>query len=71
MLDQIVETVVVRKKRATNVVYYLQWLKITNRQYLSAERILSYLMMNVPGLWSQHSKAATPISWFYTISGQK
>lgn len=62
ILDRIVEPIVVRKKRATNVEYYRQWLKNPNRQYLPADRILSYLMMNTPGLWGQHSKADTPIS---------
>jgi hypothetical protein len=61
ILDQIVEPVVVRKKRATDVEYYLRWLENPNRQYMPIDRILSYLMMNTPGLWDQFH-ANTPNS---------
>ena len=51
ILDRIVEPIVVRKKRATDVENYFRWLVSPNRQYMPADRILSYLMMNTPGLW--------------------
>ena len=62
ILDRIVEPVIYRKQRATNVEYYWDWLRNPNREYMPADRILSYLMMNTPGLWSQQPRAETPNS---------
>jgi hypothetical protein len=62
ILDRIVEPITYRKQRATNVEYYWDWLRNPNRQYLPADRILSYLMMNTPGLWSPLPTSETPNS---------
>ncbi len=62
ILDRIVEPIICRKKQATDVEYYWEWLRNPNREYMPADRILSYLMMNTPGLWSQYSKAEIPNS---------
>jgi len=60
ILDDIVEPVVYRKKRAADVERYFDWLEDPARQYMAKDRILSYLTMNLPGPSHPQQKHNSP-----------